>query len=535
MVATGNPPYSISSQNSGEWITNLVADYKKNLNERNIQPLSDDYIKFIRLGQYYVHKNGEGILAYISNNGFLDGIIHRQMRKSLLEEFDKIYILNLHGNSRRQEAAPDGTPDENVFDIMQGVSINLFIKTGKKDKGILAELKYKDLYGKREEKYAYLDAHSFASEDWVTILPEAPYYFFVPKDFSNQNNYESGIKLNELFCFNKCGIKTQRDDASITISETERDVLYNDFISLDVPSLAAKYGFKDVRDWQTRSAKDDIVSNKILADKVTYRPFDSRFVLYTGKTKGVMGYPRYELMKNVIHSNVMMGVCKQSATDLPWTLVSITKEVVDMCHVSGRTKEASYYFPLYIYNDDGSRIPNINGVLWNTFNEKLERKVSPEDLFDYTYAVLHSPNYRQTYKEFLKIDFPRIPYPKDADQFKRLAEKGAELRKLHLMEGSDSWKTGVPFPVVGENNENPVEAISYSDGKVFINKTQYFGNVSELAWNFYIGGYQPAQKWLKDRKGRALDFQDILHYGCIIYALQETDRIMKEIDEIGVV
>ena len=486
MVATGNPPYSISSQNSGTWITNLVADYKKNLNERNIQPLSDDYIKFIRLGQYYVHKNGEGILAYISNNGFLDGIIHRQMRKSLLEEFDKIYILNLHGNNRRKETAPDGAPDENVFDIMQGVSINLFVKTGKKEKRTPAILKYKDLYGKREEKYAYLDAHSFASEDWITLLPDAPYYFFVPKDFSEKESYDKGVSIEDIFHHVVCGIKTHHDSELVSISS-----FYND-------------------------------NNQ----RYFYRPFDVQWIDYD--LNKVVRH-RYSLMKHMLQDNVALGVCKQSATDIDWSLVSITNGLSDICQVSGRTKEASYCCPLYLYGEDGTRVSNIQDTVRLRFEEIVNETATSEAILDYIYAILHSPQYRKTYKEFLKIDFPRIPYPKDAKQFRRLAEKGAELRKLHLMEGADSWKTGIPFPVPGSN---VVDAISFTEGKVYINKEQYFGNVSELAWNFFIGGYQPAQKWLKDRKGRTLDFQDIMHYGRIIYALQETDRIMKEIDDI---
>ncbi|MBN9351429.1 MAG: N-6 DNA methylase [Chitinophagaceae bacterium] len=131
MVVMGNPPYSVSSSNKGEWIESLTADYKKDLNERNIQPLSDDYIKFIRFGQYFIEKNGSGILAYISNNSFIDGLIHRKMREELIATFDKIYILDLHGNSKKKETAPDGSADQNVFDIMQGVSINIFVKKKK--------------------------------------------------------------------------------------------------------------------------------------------------------------------------------------------------------------------------------------------------------------------------------------------------------------------------------------------------------------------------------------------------------------------
>ena len=231
--------------------------------------------------------------------------------------------------------------------------------------------------------------------------------------------------------------------------------------------------------------------------------------------------------------NVAIIVPRQTVQD--WRHVSVSNTLVDSNYTSSaRLLGAGLVFPLYLYKDNFGkieRVPNLNPEIFS----KIEKSIvgcSPECLFDYILGILHSPKYRETYKEFLKIDFPRIPYPKDSEQFHCLAEKGAELRKLHLMENAGSWKTGVTFPVPGSSL---VESISFNEGKVYINKEQYFGNVTELAWNFYIGGYQPAQKWLKDRKGRALDFEDILHYGRIIYALQETDRIMKEIDEIGVV
>lgn len=491
MVATGNPPYSISSQNSGEWITNLVADYKKNLNEKNIQPLSDDYIKFIRLGQYYVHKNGEGILAYISNNGFLDGIIHRQMRKSLLDEFDKIYILNLHGNSRMNEVSPNGSVDENVFDIMQGVSINLFIKTNKIEKKGIAALYYKDLYGTREEKYAHLNETSFAAEDWKTLKPVEPYCFFVPKDFSVKDKYDKGFKIDELMPIYCSGVKTSNDTELISINKffTETNRTY------------------------------------------FFRPFDIQNINYDLKK---VARPRYNIMRHMEKKNIGLLVCKQAATEKYGYF--ITKGITDINYTGTAGKfGAGLVFPLYLFNDSlekEDKHPNFNDAILANIEKSLVEKIEADDLLDYIYSVLYCPKYRETYKEFLKIDFPRIPYPKDSEQFHCLAKKGAELRKLHLMENAGSWKTGVTFPVPGSNL---VEFISFIEGKVYINKEQYFGNVSQLAWNFYIGGYQPAQKWLKDRKGRTLDFQDILHYGQIIYALQETDRIMKEIDEIGVV
>lgn len=543
MVATGNPPYSISSQNSGDWITNLVADYKKNLNERNIQPLSDDYIKFIRLGQYYVHKNGEGILAYISNNGFLDGIIHRQMRKSLLEEFDKIYILNLHGNSRRKEVAPDGTPDENVFDIMQGVSINIFVKTGKKKKDTEASVFYHDVYGSREKKYNLLSDASILSEDWQQVTPSEPFYFFVPKDFNLLEQYEKGFSLDKLFLTSTTGIKSSKDDVVVCSTYEQGRLLVEDLLNLDTEDFRKRHSTGDDSDgWSVNVAKEDVIFAKnrgfFSIVPILYRPFDTQFVPYTGKTNGIVSRPRFKTMRHMLYPKnraLIIGRQGQAVGDMPWNIAFIVNggNLVDL---NVYYRGGGCVFPLYYYGtdslDEESIVLNLKQEIVNRVSEIVGSSINHYDFLDYIYSVLYSNKYRNVFSEFLKTDFPRIPYPKDAEQFHRLAEKGAELRKLHLMENAETWKTGVTFPVPGSN---VVDSISFTEGKVFINKEQYFGNVSELAWNFYIGGYQPAQKWLKDRKGRTLDFQDILHYGRIIYALQETDRIMKEIDEIGVV
>lgn len=527
MVMIGNPPYSVSSSNNGAWITNLIADYKKNLNERNIQPLSDDYIKFIRLGQHYVKKNGQGILGFITNNSFLDGLIHRQMRHSLLEEFDKIYIVNLHGSTKRKETTPDGSKDENVFDIQQGVCINIMVKVenlGSK----MAKVYYCDLYGLRDDKYHFLDNNSISSMQWTELDYQSPSYFLVPKNFKGQEEYEKGFKINELFRTWNSGIKTQRDNASIFLSEQERNHLLDDFINLPVDDLREKYHFKDSRDWQLPLAKEDILQNNVISPMYCYRPFDDRHCIYTGKTKGIMGYPRYEFMKYMLaEDNVSLLTCRQVSTfDFQHAFVSTY--ISDMCSISSQTKETCYVFPLYISVDDGRRV-NFSAEIWQKINSGLGEKTEPQELFDYIYAVLHSPTYRERYKEFLKIDFPRIPYPADATSYHTLAALGAELRHLHLMHDSASWQVQATYPQAGSN---AVEKLERQDDRVYINAAQYFGGVDDEAWNFFIGGYQPAQKWLKDRRGRMLDFHDIRHYEEIIHALKHTASLMSEIDQL---
>ncbi|MCL1943182.1 MAG: N-6 DNA methylase [Candidatus Azobacteroides sp.] len=544
MVVLGNPPYSVSSQNKGHWINDLLKDYKQGLNEKNIQPLSDDYIKFIRYGQYFIEKNGEGILAYISNNSFIDGLIHRQMRKKLLETFDKIYILDLHGNSKKKEVCPDGSKDENVFDIQQGVSINIFVKTSLST--LPAKVFHCDLYGFRNNKYDFLLNNTLKSVKWEQLKFEDDNYFFVPKDFSFQKEYEKGFKIGELFPINSSGIKTQRDDASIKFTQEECNIIKNDIINLSNQELAQKYGFVDVRDWTMNEARKDLLTNSIIFNKIHYRPFDFRFMNYTGKTKGVMGYPRFETMKHFIKGeNLGLITCRQQST-FDFQHVLITKNIADMCSISLQTKETGYIFPLYLYPEadklfsDKKRNPNLNETITNAlsqqtglqFTEEKDENTNtfaPIDVLDYIYAVLHSPTYRKRYKEFLKVDFPRVPYPGNAEQFWELVKLGGKLRRLHLLEDVSPQQGMADFPIAGTNK---IEKPEYFDDKVYVNNTQYFDNVPPETWNFYIGGYQPAQKWLKDRKGRTLGYDDIRHYQLIIRVLNETGEVMREVDEI---
>ncbi|MDD4847875.1 MAG: N-6 DNA methylase [Bacteroidales bacterium] len=548
MCIIGNPPYSVSSSNKSEWIENLTADYKKDLHERNIQPLSDDYIKFIRFGQHFIDKNGSGVLAYISNNSFIDGIIHRQMRKCLLESFDKIYILDLHGNAKKKEVCPDGSPDQNVFDIMQGVSINIFVKTGNKKKKELGKVWHSDLYGSRELKYENLSQRSIKSINWGKLDYSYPNYFFTKKNFKEIASYELGFKVDELFKHNACGIVTARDGLVVQQHKNDLETIIKDFALLDENLFRNKYNEKkDSRDWTYLNAKKDLENSTI--QRIDYRPFDKRFIIYSPKSKGILSYPRNEIMKHMISfDNVALLICKQQST-FDFQHIFITNTLSDKCSVSLQTKEATYHFPLYLYPETNAqqtfgqtaeRTPNLKleivkqiaeklGLTFTNEKETTENTFAPIDILDYIYAVLHSPTYRAKYKEFLKIDFPRVPYPKDAATFWQLVKLGGEIRQIHLLESPTVEQYITQYPIDGDN---VVSNTNYQDGKVYINETQYFDHVPQIAWEFYIGGYQPAQKWLKDRKGRKLEFEDILHYQKIIVALTETDRLMKEIDKI---
>src|SRR5574343_547815 len=736
MVVIGNPPYSVSSTNKNEWIQDLIKDYKKDLNERKIN-LDDDYIKFIRFGQHFIDKNGSGVLAYISANSFIDGVTHRQMRKHLLESFDKIYILDLHGNAKKKEISPDGTIDQNVFDIMQGVSVNIFVKTGKKNKNELGEVLSYNLFGKRDFKYNFLD-------------------------------------------------QNKKDSLTIKFTDKDRKNTINIFKEFNESEIVTKLNLKDSAGWKIKSAVDDIKENKGVFTDINYRLFDFRKTYFTGKSSGFIGRTRGQVMNSMLQDNYSLifkrtGKVYGNSYDFIFVSKFIVSEGFYVIDPLGR----EYLAPLYLYPetskqhsllDEIVRTPNLNieiaekiarGIGAKYIPDLEERdyaqppegydpqlEISPLSILDYIYAVLHSPSYREKYKELIKIDFPRVPYPKDRATFWNLVELGSELRQIHLLESDVVEKYITKYPEDGDNvvmkprfeNSPPLEGcpkdgvvfsssikeqqpdifikkqpiyfnpitdlpynpelkprakelryannlsevlfwtqvhkghfhkldfdrqrvignyivdfyvkklglvieidgkshdekeiydakrqayleslgllvcrISVEDvlhnmtkalndvehfivnnygvkkpqpttgnalaeeksqptagntlaeekpqpttgnalaeekpqtttgnalaeekpphptgtppeegnlGRVYINETQYFANVPEVAWNFYIGGYQPAQKWLKDRKDRELSTDDIFHYQKIIVALTETDRIMKLIDTI---
>ncbi len=574
MVVIGNPPYSGESANKGDWIMNLMEDYKKEpggiekLKERNPKWINDDYVKFMRFGQHFIDKNGEGILAFINPHGFLDNPTFRGMRWNLLKTYDKIYTIDLHGNSKKKETAPDGSVDHNVFDIMQGVSINIFIKTRKKKDDELAQVFHYDLFGKRENKYDFLSHNSLGNIPFLKLMNVAPNFFMVPKDFGVQEQFIKGISLPELFNSNSVGIVTARDNFTIHKSQLALISTINEFLSLEDESARTRFKLgKDVRDWQVNFARKDLLDNfpeKGYLTEINYRPFDVRHTFYTGKSKGFHCYPRNEVMKHLLQKNLGL-VFKLGNAEENSASVMISKNIIDFRSWSRPGMQGGDYIaPLYIYSNTNteqeifqsvSRVPNLNmeivsGIakainltfvseketesnvcFANSKEVRLEYRntFAPIDILDYIYAVLHSPNYRETYKEFLKIDFPRVPFPEDAETFWKLVKLGGEIRQIHLLESAVVEKYITQYP---EDGDNVVGKPRYKDGIVYINEEQYFANVPEVAWNFYIGGYQPAQKWLKDRKGRELSYEDILHYQKIIVALSETDRIMKEIDGI---
>lgn len=549
MVIIGNPPYSVSSSNKSKFIENLTADYKKDLNERNIQPLSDDYIKFIRYAEHMIEKSGQGVVAMITNNSYFDGLIHRQMRKRLLETFDKVHIINLHGNSKKKETAPDGSKDENVFDIQQGVGIIVAVK--KAGGGATHRLYHGDLYGSREAKYGQLERNASVIST-ALVKPSAPNYYLVPKNTELEQEYSHFISLRGLFAFGDTGVKTHRDSFVVSIKVDPLLERMIDFYSLPENELRTKYGLKDNTDFALALSRQSSIYNESNILPYAYRPFDTQFIYYS---KWLIDRPRENTMRHMSQPNYALIIVKQpQAANL---------NTFDCAFVTDKITDVNFYrrggpsiLPLYRYEQDGvhanladaplkALLENV-GSYHYVVRQEDQSPISSSiitalNVFDYVYAILHSPKFRETYKEFLMSDFARVPKPQDRKQFFRLAELGGKLRRLHLMDPVVVGDT--PYPFVGEG-DNVVEKPAYAHidtdlksgdnkGKVYINNNQYFDGVPETAWNFYIGGYQPAQKWLKDRKGRALGYKDIEHYQRIVKILNETDRIMTKIDLVG--
>jgi predicted helicase len=526
MVVVGNPPYSGVSSNETEYANSIIKKYKvepggmSKLDERK-HWLNDDYVKFIAFAENMVAKNdGGGVVSMITNNGYLDNPTFRGMRWELRKTFDKIYVLDLHGNIRKHETCPDGSVDENVFDtIQQGVGIILAVKTAAYSTE-LAKVYHAELYGKRRDKYASLGS----LPEFVEIDPQDPNHYFVPKNTNGEDEFKKGIRLDELFIKNTTGVVTGIDRLSIFKSPGELKAATDRILESADPY--AEFGIKDSR----RASKEERVKELREAAEgdatpITYRPFDINYMYYTTLPERWINSPRFDMMANFIgHNNLGLISIRQpvAANPIYFDAAFVVDGVVDLNFVR---RGSAQVFPLYLYHHDGTHDPNFKRDKLKKLVANLSSEPSPENVFDYIYAILHSPSYREKYKEFLKSDFSRVPIPTQAE-FDSLVPLGRELRELHLMKSSvvDEGKT--IFPEVGSNI---VEKPSYADNKVWINNVQYFGDVPELVWSFYIGGYQPAQKWLADRKGRVLTHEDINHYQRIIKILFETDRIMKRI------
>jgi predicted helicase len=532
MCVIGNPPYSGISMNkfyTDNDVYKVEPGGKQKLQERK-HWLDDDYVKFIRYGESLIEKNENGgIVAMITAHGYIENPTFRGMRWHLRRTFDKIYVVDLHGNSRKKETCPDGSTDQNVFDIMSGVSIVFGIKKQKGESSKkLADVYVTDMWGKRKQKFTKLDTSSIQNITWQKLPADCDIW---RKEGEGKKEYKEAFSIMEIFPENTTGIVTGID--RLSIFQTKKELKETTGKILNATDPYTEFGIKDGR---KNKKEERLAELREAAEKtpvpISYRPFDTRYMYYTSGSEVWINSPRPKIMQHFIYRENIGIIAGRQVTDDSWSHVQASKYIIDnRYHFSA--KGISSAFPLYLYYEDGTtdkyiKTPNISADIWRQINVVVG-ETTPENILDYIYCVLHSPTYRKKFAEFLKQDFPRIPYPKTKEMFWDLVPLGEKLRKLHLMEDSSVEDTITTFPVAGDN---VVEKIKHEDGNVYINAEQFFGEVSDSAWNFYIGGYQPAQKWLKDRKNKTLSSDDIMHYQKIIKVLSETGKIMEKIDEM---
>ncbi len=564
MVILGNPPYSGLSANDGEWISNLLRgkDILTNqptssyfevdgqpLNERK-HWLNDDYVKFIRFGQWRIEKTGYGVLALVTNHSYLDNPTFRGMRQSLMQTFDDIYLLDLHGNTKKKEKCPDGSKDENVFDIQQGVSISLFVKKLGSSRN-LANVYYADLHGKRNVKYDYLNQNSINTTEWKALKPQSPFYLFIPQNTDNLSEYQQGWQVTDIFPVNSTGIVTARDSFVVDLESKRllqriKDLIDTKLSDQEVRNKyfagkgSSKYPDGDTRGWKLPEARrklrtDDEWDKRVAP--ILYRPFDNRSIYYTDS---MVDWSRREVMQHIVSTeNLGLIFMRQVAMQEGYSHFLVTSNIVDN-RAFYSNKGIMQFSPLYLCHEtdksqklalEEQHRSNLSQGFLNTITSKLGYTPTPEAIFYYIYAIFHSPTYRTRYAEFLKIDFPRVPLTSSNRLFCQLATYGEELVALHLMKSPKLDNLITQF--IDSEGDQLVDAgyPKFSDGEVVINKKgDKFIGVPENVWNFHVGGYQVCQKWLKDRKGRTLSNEDIQHYQRIVVALKETIELMAKID-----
>jgi len=530
------------------WIGELIEYYKvidgQWLKEKNPKWLQDDYVKFIRFAQWKIDQAGEGVLGFITNHSYLDNPTFRGMRESLMNSFDEIYLLDLHGSSLKKEKCPDGSKDENVFDIRQGTAIALFIKTKSENS---KKVFHSELWGMRKKKYDWLINNDITTTKWQEIAPKSETYFFVPRDEELLELYEKSPKITDIFPVNSVGIVTARDRLTIQFTPEKVWTTILNFSKMDEDLARQAYTLgKDARDWKVKFAQKDLIDSGVDRKKIVpilYRPFDIRYTYYTGKSRGFHCMPRRTVMRHMLQENLGLISVRQVKAGEKWCHSLLANKIIESSYISNKTSEIGYLFPLYLYPDPDQkdlfshleeskgRKPNISKKIFSALSKTYKTNLKPEDIFYYIYAVFYSNTFRTKYAEFLKTDFPRVPFTKDKRLLKKLTEYGKRLADLHLMQSPELDSPVAKFQGTGDKR---VDKIKYGkkNERVYINKDQYFEGLTENIWQYYIGGYQVCDKWLKDRKGKVLSLDDIKHYCKVVTAIEHTINIQKSIDKI---
>lgn len=552
LVILGNPPYSGHSSNRGNWILNLISNYKmingEPLGEKNPKWLQDDYVKFLCFAQWKIEQTGQGLVGMITNHSFLDNPTFRGMRLSLMQTFDKIYLLDLHGNFLKREICPDGSNDENVFDIKQGVAISFFIKNGN-DSDKLAKVYHSEIWGLRDNKHNQLMNQDVETTKWQEIKPKSEFYLFVPRDEEKGENYKNFIRVNKIFPINSVGIVTSRDRFVISFDRESLKRRIWMFRDQNMPDEVVQKSFdlKDKKGWTLSESRKRVCQDENWEQKIVpylYRPFDTRWIFYHPDT---IERNRKNVMQHMMIDNIALMTCRQ-ISQRGWRHVMVSNLITDDCMVSNRTRERGYLMPLYLQSEFSKenllnnlepsmmRKPNLHPKLMITLSTTFGKTPSPEEIFYYIYSILFSEVYREKYRDFLKIDFPRIPFTPDFDLFQVMADLGKRLIDLHLLCSEKLDPPVVRFQGEGNSQIERTKSQGFcykaKEERIYINKSQFFEPVPLELWEYHVGGYQVLANWLKDRRNQRLTLEEIKTYCRIVTAIQHTISLQEEIDAL---
>ena len=544
-VIIGNPPYLAASKNPYD-----ISAYKTETDgvtyfgERK-HWLNDDYVKFFRFSEQIINKNNEGILAFVSNNGYLDNPTFRGMRGSLLRSFDKIYIVNLHGSANKKETTPDGGKDENIFEIMQGVA--LFIGVKKTKKPTWAKVYYADVWGTREVK---LDTLAKGNLSFAELKMDPKMAYFIPFDNSDKAQYEKGISIAELFPTNVTGIISGNDKTAVapTRAELTRRMDIVRYATDDKP-IVDMWG-KFTTGQTAEKIQNDVIDGNGVVTPIAFRPFDNRWTYYSGNSCAWVFRPREKstmghLLANPtspIGSNIGLVFCKTSRSFFsPFVSKSIIAHRLfsAMC-------EITYIAPLYLRSESEMEgetwTANIDAAIYDKLTQHMAEKPDPIDVFDYVYGILHDPAYCEKYKEYLCKDFPRVPiindpsHDGDADAFfvseelyRAYVAAGQRLRKLHLLQS----KTPVELTLDPNTSDDmEIGAAKYKNGVLQLNANKKIMGISQAVWEYQIGGHQVLDKWLKEHKGEMLTIDNFTHLENMVGLLSETIQIREDLENL---
>lgn len=546
MVVLGNPPWLSVSSNDTPFANGLSKRYKvepggqQKLDEQKTW-LQDDYVKFISFAESMIARTGAGVVGMITNNGYLTNATFRGMRWHLATTFDSIYIVDLHGSTNKREKAPDGGRDENVFDIKLGACIIIAVKKESSTKKY-ADVFHSELWGSRRSKFERLEADDL---EFTKLQLDEEYFYFSPRisesSLEHKSAYKAGVPIEKLFRIQSSALVTARDKLTIDIDGGDliRKIEYFADPNTSEHELRTewfgtprtkKYPRGDTRGWKLADARVAIRKNdhQEYLRPITYRPFDDRWIYFCDD---MIDWPRQKVMNHMLElPNV--GLCFERGGVAEKNPFFVSENMVPNGISYSNTASIAYLAPLYLADSHLGRVDNLEPGSRAELVKNLNGDPTPQQIFDYVYAVLYSPQYKSKYHEFLAEGFPRVPAPTSDGKFEQFARLGERLRLFHLMKSPEVDEFVTSFPHAGDGFVRCVEFCSLRN-EVRINSTQVFGGVPEDAWSLYIGGHQPAQKWLKDRLDRTLSLNDLMHYQRIIRVLVETVRVQDELAELG--